>query len=656
MKISDGYIIPVKGDYLANLGKREILEKYLKDFSTDKTYWVFQNHLPENKRNIIELFQNTSESVSVNNDPSTEKEYKFDVNYGRDMNFGLSGRVKSINEQLKSLNAAHFDPSDWDKVKSFFKRSDDDIVYANNLIYANIPSIKVSSNKEDVNTSDILFKIGINDYDNTFTISSTTSVIGQAVRLKNNNSKFEYPINESGVKDAIASAVQYLNAGFINKEKEDKRKEDIKERNTGVNEFKKKLTYIVNTIGEKFMDLVRSNFKEFESEFNKKIEMKIFKRDFDFSSIDKNNININTLELRNSYGINVENIPKSNLIDTALINAAKTINEKFFAKPSFKYEFSNVGSKIRYEDPITPYDKYTYYKIDIENYIEEYGDFFENPDTMESNFKKSTDPANLPGVTIINPENESELSDEEYIKAYENLNKLYTDATIQNRTANFIEWDVPSEKIYYVNKGEGSVESKEFDTRYYKLNPKDVNISEKFVYARIDRKNKDRRYKTKITLADIETSWILGNLSDATFDKLDLEESLDDNPTSTATLDSMHLDIINSSPESYIVKDSLSEEELVKSTIGTWLESKPWLEDEPECYYNKDFDDYRISFTYNPGVVLDDLEEYEAMMMNDLKGLNVIDYDIMYDDELDKEYAHVVIRVTRDDLVEDDYE
>ena len=38
MKISDGYIVPVKGDYLKRFGNEEILKKYLNDFDENKTY------------------------------------------------------------------------------------------------------------------------------------------------------------------------------------------------------------------------------------------------------------------------------------------------------------------------------------------------------------------------------------------------------------------------------------------------------------------------------------------------------------------------------------------------------------------------------------------------------------------------------------------
>ena len=44
------------------------------------------------------------------------------------------------------------------------------------------------------------------------------------------------------------------------------------------------------------------------------------------------------------------------------------------------------------------------------------------------------------------------------------------------------------------------------------------------------------------------------------------------------------------------------------------------------------------------------------MMKDDLKGLDIFDYDIFYDDELDKEYAYVTIKVVKDDLIEEDYE
>ena len=58
MKISDGYIVPVKGDYLKRFGNEEILRKYLNDFDENKTYWVFQNNLPENKQKMFDLLEN----------------------------------------------------------------------------------------------------------------------------------------------------------------------------------------------------------------------------------------------------------------------------------------------------------------------------------------------------------------------------------------------------------------------------------------------------------------------------------------------------------------------------------------------------------------------------------------------------------------------
>ena len=185
-------------------------------------------------------------------------------------------------------------------------------------------------------------------------------------------------------------------------------------------------------------------------------------------------------------------------------------------------------------------------------------------------------------------------------------------------------------------------------------NTNDVDILNQYVYVRMRRKDKYRRFRTTIINGDIQTSWILGALSDKALGKIAINNNFQDE--NKVDLDTMYVDDISSSPESYIVKNSLSDEDLIKTTIGAWLESKPWLEDEPECYYNKDLDVYFISFTYNPGIVLDDVEEYELMMKDDLKGLDIFDYDIFYDDELDKEYAYVTIKVVKDDLIEEDYE
>ena len=290
----------------------------------------------------------------------------------------------------------------------------------------------------------------------------------------------------------------------------------------------------------------------------------------------------------------------------------------------------------------------------IEKYIEEYDDFFNNPETMESNFDKSVDPSKLPGVTVISPENPDKLSDEEYVKAYEKLNYEYEDALIKKQVTKFDRWKVPYEKVHYVNKGEGSSKTIYSNKYYYKLNTNDVDILNQYVYVRMRRKDKYRRFRTTIINGDIQTSWILGALSDKALGKIAIHNDFQDE--NKVDLDTMYVDDISSSPESYIVKNSLSDEDLIKTTIGAWLESKPWLEDEPECYYNKDLDVYFISFTYNPGIVLDDVEEYELMMKDDLKGLDIFDYDIFYDDELDKEYAYVTIKVVKDDLIEEDYE
>ena len=659
MKISDGYIVPVKGDYLKRFGNEEILKKYLNDFDENKTYWVFQNNLPENKQKMFDLFENISAEVTLNNDPSTKNEYKFDINYGRDINTSVSGREKSVNEVLKNMNSMHFDPSDWDRVKGFFKRSDDNIVYNANLFYASIPSVKLSSDKV-INTGDFLFKIGINDNNNTFTMSSTSSSLGRAVKLKNkenSNNAFEYPITDKGVQDAITNAVQYLAYALDNKEKEDARKKDMEENNKKSEKFRDKMLRLIKIVNGKFFDLMSTKLKEIEKE-EQGSTISFFKRDFDFSSTlidDLESPGLKDLQLKNSYGVRSENLAHPNKVSIALADVMKTMNDEFFAGTKFKCEFVNdFGKNVRYEDPITPYDEYIYYKIDIEKYIEEYDDFFNNPETMESNFDKSVDPSKLPGVTVISPENPDKLSDEEYVKAYEKLNYEYEDALIKKQVTKFDRWKVPYEKVHYVNKGEGSSKTIYSNKCYYKLNTNDVDILNQYVYVRMRRKDKYRRFKTTIINDDIQTSWILGALSDKALGKISIHNDFQDE--NKVDLDTMYVDDISSSPESYIVKNSLSDEDLIKTTIGAWLESKPWLEDEPECYYNKDLDVYFISFTYNPGIVLDDVEEYELMMKDDLKGLDIFDYDIFYDDELDKEYAYVTIKVVKDDLIEEDYE
>ena len=659
MKISDGYIVPVKGDYLKRFGNEEILKKYLNDFDENKTYWVFQNNLPENKQKMFDLFENISAEVTLNNDPSTKNEYKFDINYGRDINTSVSGREKSVNEVLKNMNSMHFNPSDWDRVKGFFKRSDDNIVYNANLFYASIPSVKLSSDKV-INTGDFLFKIGINDNSNTFTMSSTSSSLGRAVKLKNkenSNNAFEYPITDKGVQDAITNAVQYLAYALDNKEKEDARKKETEENNKKSEKFRDKMLRLIKIVNGKFFDLMTTKLKEIEKE-EQGSTISIFKRDFDFSSISNDDLepqNIKDLQIKNSYGVQSENLTHPNKVSIALADVMKTMNDEFFAGSKFKCEFVNdFGKNARYEDPITPYDEYIYYKIDIEKYIEEYDDFFNNPETMESNFDKSVDPSKLPGVTVISPTDPDKLSDEEYVKAYEKLNYEYEDALIKKQVTKFDRWKVPYEKVHYVNKGEGSSKTIYSNKYYYKLNTNDVDILNQYVYVRMRRKDKYRRFKTTIINGDIQTSWILGALSDKALGKIAINNNFQDE--NKVDLDTMYVDDISSSPESYIVKNSLSDEDLIKTTIGAWLESKPWLEDEPECYYNKDLDVYFISFTYNPGIVLDDVEEYELMMKDDLKGLDIFDYDIFYDDELDKEYAYVTIKVVKDDLIEEDYE
>ena len=659
MKISDGYIVPVKGDYLKRFGNEEILKKYLNDFDENKTYWVFQNNLPENKQKMFDLFENISAEVTLNNDPSTKNEYKFDINYGRDINTSVSGREKSVNEVLKNMNSMHFDPSDWDRVKGFFKRSDDDIVYDTNLFYASIPSVKLSSEKV-INTGDFLFKIGISDYNNTFTMSSTSSSLGRAVKLKNkenSNDAFEYPITDKGVQDAITSAVQYLAYALDNKEKEDARKKETEERNESSKTFRNKMLRLINIINGEFLYLMETKLNEIEKE-EKGSRIAIHKRDFDFSSISNDDLepqNIKDLQIKNSYGVYSEDLAHPNKVSIALVDVMKTMNDKFFAGSKFKCNFvDDFGKNTRYEDPITPYDEYIYYKIDIEKYIEEYDDFFNNPETMESNFNKSVDPSNLPGVTVISPENPDKLSDEEYVKTYEKLNYEYETALVKKQVTKFDRWKVPYEKVHYVNKGEGSSKTIYSNKYYYKLNTNDVDILNQYIYVRMRRKDKYRRFKTTIINGDIQTSWILGALSDKALGKIAIHNNFQDE--NKVDLDTMYVDDISSSPESYIVKNSLSDEDLIKTTIGAWLESKPWLEDEPECYYNKDLDVYFISFTYNPGIVLDDVEEYESMMKDDLKGLDIFDYDIFYDDELDKEYAYVTIKVVKDDLIEEDYE
>ena len=659
MKISDGYIVPVKGDYLKRFGNEEILKKYLNDFDENKTYWVFQNNLPENKQKMFDLFENISAEVTLNNDPATKNEYKFDINYGRDINTSVSGREKSVNEVLKNMNSMHFNPSDWDRVKGFFKRSNDDIVYNANLFYASIPSVKLSSEKV-INTGDFLFKIGISDYNNTFTMSSTSSSLGRAVKLKNkenSNNAFEYPITDKGVQDAITNAVQYLAYALDNKEKEDARKKETEENDKKSETFRNKMLRLINIVNGEFFDLMSTKLNEIEKE-EKGSTISIFKRDFDFSSISNDDLepqNIKDLQIKNSYGVRSENLAHPNKVSIALADVMKTMNDEFFAGSKFKCEFVNdFGKNARYEDPITPYDEYIYYKIDIEKYIEEYDDFFNNPETMESNFDKSVDPSKLPGVTVISPENPDKLSDEEYVKAYEKLNYEYEDALIKKQVTKFDRWKVPYEKVHYVNKGEGSSKTIYSNKYYYKLNTNDVDILNQYVYVRMRRKDKYRRFRTTIINGDIQTSWILGALSDKALGKIAIHNDFQDE--NKVDLDTMYVDDISSSPESYIVKNSLSDEDLIKTTIGAWLESKPWLEDEPECYYNKDLDVYFISFTYNPGIVLDDVEEYELMMKDDLKGLDIFDYDIFYDDELDKEYAYVTIKVVKDDLIEEDYE
>ena len=659
MKISDGYIVPVKGDYLKRFGNEEILKKYLNDFDENKTYWVFQNNLPENKQKMFDLFENISAEVTLNNDPSTKNEYKFDINYGRDINTSVSGREKSVNEVLKNMNSMHFDPSDWDRVKGFFKRSDDDIVYNANLFYASIPSVKLSSEKV-INTGDFLFKIGISDYNNTFIMSSTSSSLGRAVKLKNkenSNNVFEYPITDKGVQDAITNAVQYLAYALDNKEKEDTRKKDMEENNKKSEKFRDKMLRLIKIVNGKFFDLMSTKLKEIEKE-EQGSTISFFKRDFDFSSTlidDLESPGLKDLQLKNSYGVRSENLTHPNKVSIALADVMKTMNDEFFAGSKFKCEFvDDFGKNARYEDPITPYDEYIYYKIDIEKYIEEYDDFFNNPETMESNFDKSVDPSKLPGVTVISPTDPDKLSDEEYVKAYEKLNYEYEDALIKKQVTKFDRWKVPYEKVHYVNKGEGSSKTIYSNKYYYKLNTNDVDILNQYVYVRMRRKDKYRRFKTTIINGDIQTSWILGALSDKALGKIAIHNDFQDE--NKVDLDTMYVDDISSSPESYIVKNSLSDEDLIKTTIGAWLESKPWLEDEPECYYNKDLDVYFISFTYNPGIVLDDVEEYELMMKDDLKGLDIFDYDIFYDDELDKEYAYVTIKVVKDDLIEEDYE
>ena len=659
MKISDGYIVPVKGDYLKRFGNEEILKKYLNDFDENKTYWVFQNNLPENKQKMFDLFENISAEVTLNNDPATKNEYKFDINYGRDINTSVSGREKSVNEVLKNMNSMHFDPSDWDRVKGFFKRSDDNIVYNANLFYASIPSVKLSSEKV-INTGDFLFKIGINDNNNTFTMSSTSSSLGRAIKLKNkenSNNAFEFPITDKGVQDAITNAVQYLAYALDNKEKEDARKKETEENNKKSETFRNKMLRLINIVNGEFLYLMETKLKEIEKE-EQGSTISIFKRDFDFSSISNDDLepqNIKDLQIKNSYGVQSENLSQPNKVSIALADVMKTMNDKFFAGTKFKCEFVNdFGKNVRYEDPITPYDEYIYYKIDIEKYIEEYDDFFNNPETMESNFDKSVDPSKLPGVTVISPTDPDKLSDEEYVKAYEKLNYEYEDALIKKQVTKFDRWKVPYEKVHYVNKGEGSSKTIYSNKYYYKLNTNDVDILNQYIYVRMRRKDKYRRFRTTIINDDIQTSWILGALSDKALGKIAIHNDFQDE--NKVDLDTMYVDDISSSPESYIVKNSLSDEDLIKTTIGAWLESKPWLEDEPECYYNKDLDVYFISFTYNPGIVLDDVEEYELMMKDDLKGLDIFDYDIFYDDELDKEYAYVTIKVVKDDLIEEDYE
>ena len=659
MKISDGYIVPVKGDYLKRFGNEEILKKYLNDFDENKTYWVFQNNLPENKQKMFDLFENISAEVTLNNDPATKNEYKFDINYGRDINTSVSGREKSVNEVLKNMNSMHFDPSDWDRVKGFFKRSDDNIVYNANLFYASIPSVKLSSEKV-INTGDFLFKIGINDNNNTFTMSSTSSSLGRAVKLKNkenSNNAFEYPITDKGVQDAITNAVQYLAYALDNKEKEDARKKETEENDKKSEKFRDKMLRLIKIVNGKFFDLMSTKLKEIEKE-EQGSTISFFKRDFDFSSTlidDLESPGLKDLQLKNSYGVRSENLAHPNKVSIALADVMKTMNDEFFAGSKFKCEFVNdFGKNARYEDPITPYDEYIYYKIDIEKYIEEYDDFFNNPETMESNFDKSVDPSKLPGVTVISPTDPDKLSDEEYVKAYEKLNYEYEDALIKKQVTKFDRWKVPYEKVHYVNKGEGSSKTIYSNKYYYKLNTNDVDILNQYVYVRMRRKDKYRRFRTTIINGDIETSWILGALSDKALGKIAVNNNFQDE--NKVDLDTMYVDDISSSPESYIVKNSLSDEDLIKTTIGAWLESKPWLEDEPECYYNKDLDVYFISFTYNPGIVRDDVEEYELMMKDDLKGLDIFEYVVFYAHERDIEYAYVTIKVVKDDLIEEDYE
>ena len=491
-------------------------------------------------------------------------------------------------------------------------------------------------------------------------MSSTSSSLGRAVKLKNkenSNNVFEYPITDKGVQDAITSAVQYLAYALDNKEKEDARKKETEENDKKSETFRNKMLRLINIVNGEFFDLMSTKLKEIEKE-EQGSTISIFKRDFDFSSISNDDLepqNIKDLQIKNSYGVQSENLTHPNKVSIALANVMKTMNDEFFAGTKFKCEFVNdFGKNVRYEDPITPYDEYIYYKIDIEKYIEEYDDFFNNPETMESNFDKSVDPSKLPGVTVISPTDPDKLSDEEYVKTYEKLNYEYEDALIKKQVTKFDRWKVPYEKVHYVNKGEGSSKTIYSNKYYYKLNTNDVDILNQYVYVRMRRKDKYRRFKTTIINGDIQTSWILGALSDKALGKISIHNDFQDE--NKVDLDTMYVDDISSSPESYIVKNSLSDEDLIKTTIGAWLESKPWLEDEPECYYNKDLDVYFISFTYNPGIVLDDVEEYELMMKDDLKGLDIFDYDIFYDDELDKEYAYVTIKVVKDDLIEEDYE